>query len=840
MAIYLPTEIRDNIAVISGVPWAFGKFSAFSYDGLSIEEKLQKIQIAQTFFKDVVSQDLTGCIWLIQKEQSWSTELENIVASSPAENEVELSELSSAWLNTIQREGAQSQYEFVFAIELPLDNVFHQTVFARFNPFTSDGAQRWIRKLTSTSLSDRNLERFQRIFRELTANIDVVKLDTLEVMDFYQRHNYRGLQRPTLQNHEYPEKLTFLMPNAIEDHGKYLRLDNQEGSRYITFLTVALYPSQITTPGYDLLYDLQSQGLPVESQLWWRQRSYKDARAYAERKKKAAVSNRQHVGAVEQTSLMDDKTETKAEFLEEEIHSKSSPLNLVHLVFCVSAESGTEELDYYVKLLEGYLERKGITAHRSSSDQGAYYDSWCPHSNWSPMGYTFPMLPDRTGAIAIPGACDQLGDPTGLPKGILLTNGSIVRMNFSWGARVDSTSNLIVVGQAGSGKTHLADDIVRDTLLTTYSRGIYVDVKGEHNQWNDAPGLKGKVQYKFLDGYENPGILDPFSIVQHLDEDEELRNDDQEKHRLARAREIAYDMILQILDISGDQKSFARRNDILQALDKVSETENPSMYDVIGILENSSREEAREMGHYLNRVKDLPLGKLIFGQAIDGQRLDFPKTGLIILGIKNINLPEDGKQSTSHSERLSESCMIGISVLVEQFLIEGKQKGVFSFFVGDEGHFYMRSSAGRYQIERNFRLGRSMFCGNIICTQNPDDIPESLLNHVSQYICLGTKTDQQTLKAMEALGVSPENEEVFQELKRLGIEQSLQSLRGKLKERQFSVGYVRDLAQRVGLVKFITPQDHVRDFLKTRPDLLETKSPDNGDDLQAKGGVMQV
>ncbi|WP_028778719.1 ATP-binding protein [Shimazuella kribbensis] len=838
MAIYMPTEIRGNIAIIQGVPWAFGRFHTFSYDGLSVEEKLQKIREAQSIFKDVIVPDLTGSIWLVQKEQSWSTELENVTETSPTENQKELAQLTDSWLETIQQEGAQSQYEFIFAIELPVGDAFKQTVLSRYNPFSSDSVQRWLRKIISTSLDDQNMERFQRVFREQTANISVSELTTVEIMDFYQKHNYRGLKRPILAHQEYPENLNFLMPNPVEDHGKYIRIDHTEGERYLTFITVALYPSQIATPGYDLLYDLQSQGLPVEVQLWWRQKSFKDAKAFAERKKKAASANSQHVGEVQSITLMDEKTEAKAEFFEEEIHSKSSPLNKVHLVFCLTAEYGEEELEYYVKILEGYLEKKGITPHRSTSDQGAYYDAWVPQAKWSPIGFEFSMLPDRTGAIAIPGASDQLGDPTGLPKGMLLTNGSIVRLNFSWGARVDSTSNIVIVGQAGSGKTHLADDLVRDTLLTTHSRGIYVDVKGEHDQWHNAPGLEGKVQYKFLDGYDNPGILDPFSLIQHMD-DEELRENDQEKQRLARAREIAYDMILQILDISNDQQSFARRNDILQALDAVSKINDPSMSKVIDMLKKSSREEAREMGFYLERVKELPLGKLIFGEAKEENRLQFPKTGLIILGIKNITLPEDGKSSVSHSERLSESCMIGISVMVEQFLIEGKQKGVFSFFVGDEGHFYMRSNAGKYQIERNFRLGRSAFCGNIICTQNPDDIPESLLNHVSVYICLGTKTDQQTTKAMQALGVSLENEEVFQELKRLGIEQSLQSLRGKLGERQFSIGYVRDLAQRVGLVKFITPQKHVREFLKTRPDLLETHT-NQDDDSSSERGVIHV
>lgn len=830
MTIHLPTEIRDHIAVINGVPWGFGKLATFSYSGLSNEEKLQYIRKAESFFKDVVQPDLTGCLWLTRKEVPWKDELEEVVKASPLENQMELQQVTEAWLDTIESEGAQYQYEFMFGMEIPIHDSFRQSL-VRLNPLTSPKVQRWIRKWTSTSLNDVNLSRFKQIFREKTASFDVENCTSTEIMDFYQQHNYRGLPRPELsREHQLPQHYNFLMPNAIENCGKYIRLESDDGFRYVTFLTVSLYPSQITVPGFDLLYDLQSQKLPVEVQLWWRQKSYSDARNYSERKKKLAASNRQHMGEVQMDSNSDETIEMKAALMEAEVFDKSYPLNMVQLVFCLTAEHGEEELNYYVKMLERYLEHKGINPHRSTADQSEYYDAWCPAAKWSPVGYTFPMLPNRTGALAIPGASDELGDPTGLPKGTVLSNGSIFRLNFSWGARVDQASNVVVVGQTGSGKTHLADDLVRDTLLTTHSRGIYVDVKGEHNNWDQVPGLHGKVQYRLLDGYKNPGMLDPFFLVQRVDGEDEWEGDNvQEPHRLARAREIAYDMILQILDLGQDPHSFARRNDILNALHQVCDTFHPRMLKVIEVLEQAEEKATQEMGQYLRKMKELPLGSLIFGEWNDTTQLQFPQTGLIILGIKNIHLPERGQASVNPSEKVSEACMTGISVMVEQFLIEGKQKGVFSFFVGDEGYFYARSSAGGKQIERNFRLGRSAFCGNILCSQNPEDIPDPLLNHVSTYICLGTKTDQQTVRAMESLGVSIDNEEVFQELKRLGIEQSQKSLKGKLEDRQYSLGYVRDLAQRVGLIKFITPQSHVREFLRTRPDLFDQPKVEEDD-----------
>lgn len=841
MALYLPSEIRENIAVINGIPWGFGRFQAFPYDGLSVEEKLYHIKQAYSFFKNVVKPDLTGCVWLVRKEQSWNEEFAKIRKTCPEENKSEIAQLEDAWIQTFEKEGVQSQYEFIFAIELPIDNPLRQKL-AELNPFAADVFQRWIRRFTGVSLQGKSFEYLKHLFQKQTAPYSVEELTAEEIMDFYQKHNYRGLPRPNIKrgNIRRPSSLHFLMPNPIEDCGKYVRIDGAQGSRYVTFLVAALYPEEILAPGFDLLYDIQGLGIPVEVQLWWKQKGYKDAKLFVERKKKTAISNRQHNSEISHYSLADEDVQAQAEVMEREINSTKDPLNEVRLVFCVTAETGEEELDHYVKFLEKYLEDKGITPHQSAADQSAYYDAWCPHARWTPMGFSFPMFPGRSAALAIPGATDQLGDEAGLPKGIITTNGSIFRLDFSYGARSDQTSNIVIVGQSGSGKTHLADDVVRDTLLTLPGRGIYMDVKDEHNHWHKAPGLEGKVQYRVLDGYLNPGILDPFHLIQLVDTDELSEGIDAEEHRLSKAKEIAYDMILQTLGISAEQQNFARQNDVLEAVDLACRSGRPSMAAVVEELKNSPREEAQEMGSYLERIQSLPLGALIFGKVKEGEELQFPRTGLIILGIKNIKLPENNRQAMTISEKISEACMTGISVLVEQFLIEGKQKGVFSFFVGDEGYFYMKSRSGSHQIERNFRLGRSKFCGNIICTQNPSDIPYSLLNHVSTYICLGTKEDNETLEAMKALGVDLENRDVFEELKDLGTKQSLNALKQKIKEREFSEGYVRDLAGRVGRVKFITPQIHVREFFKTRPDFVQQHEKTEKDVSPTEQRVIRV
>jgi hypothetical protein len=161
---------------------------------------------------------------------------------------------------------------------------------------------------------------------------------------------------------------------------------------------------------------------------------------------------------------------------------------------------------------------------------------------------------------------------------------------------------------------------------------------------------------------------------------------------------------------------------------------------------------------------------------------------------------------------------IGKNLLCYEFLMQGKETGIFSFLYSDECYHDFEMEETRKDYEHITRKGRSSFCGIIFATQNPSDIPRSILNNTSTYICLGTKQRQETELALRELGIDPKNEEMAEELERLGSLQSKENLESEdYSERKYSLGYVRDIYDRTGLVQFITPEDEVRTFLNTNP-----------------------
>lgn len=785
--IFLPTEIRGNIAMIGGAPWGFGRFIPFSYDALSMKEKSFYHDRATQFFRQAVQSGNSGIIWMTRREQNWEKELADVVKNAPESMKEKLKALSEAWLDTIADEGAGSQYEFLCALELEdSEKKLGNLLKSFFN--------------RSPRLDDKLMRSSRLAFNRQTASYEIEPLTEAAVAEIYRNHNYLGLPMPKMNDAltklfawEQKDK-TFLMPNPIEDCGRYLRIDSDRGSRYVSFVTIALFPLQITAPGFDLFYEIAQLGLPVDAMISWHQKGYREAKNFATRKKKTAKANLKHISEVEDPSFHESESDLTGEEMEAEIMETKSPLNMVRMVFRASAED-PETLDEVCESLIEHLDGKGVTAHRFAADQAEYYDAWLPAPYWTPMGYKHPLLPDRTAALVMPGALDALGDPVGLPRGVLTSNGSIVRVHLPWGVQTDQSSLTVVDGQPGSGKTHLALEIASDTVMTTPSRGIFINPKGDHANLTDHPVFGDQVQQIFLNGQDNPGALDPFMLIEN-------------PHA---AKEVALDMIEQAL---GSQ-SIDMQNDILGACERVIERGNPSMAKVIEEMEQG-REKAQEAAQMLKRVKKLPLGRLIFDE---GTTIKFPETGLIDLQIRNLRLPDKGQEAKRFSQRISEAIMTGISVLVERFLMEGKDKGVFSFFIGDEIWVYMRSSTGEQQLDRIGRMGRSFNCGAIYITQNPSDLPGYIRNQASTYICLGTKDKEETKIAMEALGVDGDNETVRQTLLRLGIEQSDKAKDGKAEERKFSRGYMRDLSKRVGLVKFITPQQDMRQFLKTRPEL---------------------
>ena len=807
MTIFLPTEIRENIAIINKVPWGFFRFKESPWDCLSVKEKLFKVSGLSGLFTSLVKPGYKFSIYKVRRKKDWEKELDKVKKAAPNETKVALEKTVNAWKQYIQVNDLDHEYETILAVQLSHKlNMIHYISditgipYEKIHPFSAD------------VLNDRNFLQLKKECQSLINGYPLKPMTTEEVIEFYRNYNYQGMEKPPIDEelyYQYPwdtTDYTWLMPNPFEDEDKFIRIDGPQEARYIAFYAVALLPSKIVTPGFDFFTEIESLGIPVEAQLRCEIISSQSARQFVERKRRAARQNSQHMMEAGNESVDDYRTEESAEKMLLESKRAAKGLNKVQIFFSVSAHN-PEELEEYCEVLKRYFEQKDVTAKRLIADQMEAYENWLPSSRWSVMGYQLRIFPNRSAAITLPGMTEICGDQTGLPKGIMQRNGRIFRYFLPTGNINDTASVLVIVGPTGSGKTHLAYDIIRDILLTIPARGIAMDPKDEKKGIaQNFPGYEN-IQEITVDGNEYPGVFDPFRV---------LRRD------LERAKEKAIAIIQKVTNFYDVE----HENIIVKAVDKVGfkaqsdPNYHPLMIDVVEELKQMGDRRAEDIAFKLERISRLSHGKLILGDpnAPGAKKLQMPQTGFIVIRIAGLNLPDKGQEAVDLDQRVSQAVNIGKNLLCYEFLMQGKETGIFSFLYSDECYHDFEMEETRKDYEHITRKGRSSFCGIIFATQNPSDIPRSILNNTSTYICLGTKQRQETELALRELGIDPKNEEMAEELERLGSLQSKENLESEdYSERKYSLGYVRDIYDRTGLVQFITPEDEVRTFLNTNP-----------------------
>lgn len=780
---------------------------------------------------------------MLRKNYDWADEFAKVIRSSPEKHRESLRKSSEAWIQKIYEEGGQSQYEYIVAGEIPRQ----LKGWGTFRHMLTRQTPIQLPDVFGGSLSDRKFSHYLDIFGQKTAQYGIKPINEVDICRFYMQHNHRGLPMPDLNKFIKPGKLkgdlAWLQPNRVTPitskdgrFGPHVRLTSAHGVRYVSFMTVSLQPMSVAYPGTDLFHSIQGTGLPVEAFARILYKGPSDAKAFAEKQRKAAESNVHHSAQINQDSQHDYESVKSANAQESEAHSRNFGMNYVRIVFSMTATHPAELDDYCNAFMTWLSDVKGIKADRFAGDQGEYYDCWMPAPHWSAVGYQHEMFPDRTAAYLTPGAADALGDDTGMPVGFLESNGSVVRIDFPRGAEINQGSNMIIVGPTGSGKTHLASEIIEKTKLTTPSRGLIADQKNEHRKWAEEKFGLSENQYYSIDGYMNPGVFDPFHLIQRVDDEYLSAEYHVEEYKIRRQETLAYQLIETIQGISDtDPMRFKWENAVKQAIRRTIDQGDASMAGALEQLLQVEEPEIQDFAQSLEGKSHSPKGQLIFGRPQPGKEIRFPEEGIIVLGVNaKLDLPRKGQKAVNDEQRMSLAVLAGFNTLTEQFLLEGKEMGVFSWLFQDDAKNFNNNEMMEEISDHIFRLGRSKFCGVIMATQNPSDPPRELLQQTSIYICMGARTEEEADIAMKDLGMDLSNDEIRLQLRELGREQAEEGQDPEeLQDRTFSRGYLRDLSGRAGLVRFVTPEKERREFLKTsqkrkREEILEKEDSDDG------------
>ena len=792
----MPTRIEGNLAWIGQRPWAFYKLVPYSYEPLSDAEKEAQFVQAERFFRHIQEADYHVYMWVVRRRFDWQKYLHDLAESAEPRFREAAHEVTGYWARTIYGSHALPDYDTIIALELPLPIARKY----RFLTQTFGIPTRWVEQMMG--LGGKSIFREERegarirernLSNRINDLVPAVPLEPAEIADFYRHHFWRGFNMKGL-----PEKLrrvwpkgeqdyTWLSEGLVIDRLRHVELVQGEEKRYVAFVSMASVPDELMIPGHELFYRMIAQRFPVESMIRWKHIAPKQAMRIVQRKKLDVKDAAGHVAEVDDVPLSVLEKQEAATALELHMQHTRPPLLESRVTFCVEAES-EEELNDYTETIIDILDDFGFVGARPTGEQVQLFEGWLPSSQWTGYGYRLQLLPQVAGAITMPGASSILGDPNGIPVGFS-GRGSVVKLDLARGPQMNKSASVVVTGTLGSGKSFTLNTLLYYAALIWGARIFIVDPKGERSHWpGSLPGLEDQIRLLVLDGRKNPGALDPFRLM-----------DDK-----GSAAEIAVSILSQLLQTKNREEELI----LLEAAKQTRQSKNPSMAELLRVIQELP--DDKSVGKWLQQVADLPLGQLIFGEWKSDQS-PLPDSGMVILQLANLTLPQDGKKAENLRERASVAVMTATAILAESFILHGK--GGFRLAALDEAWTWLRSAEGKALADRLERAGRSSNAGIWISTQNPSDVSHDLLNNVSSYICLGTNSDKETELAISALGLQPTDElrKMLQVRVSMGQDED-----GR--ERTSGRGFLRDLDGRAGYLEFYTPHPLLRQIFNTTPE----------------------
>lgn len=255
----------------------------------------------------------------------------------------------------------------------------------------------------------------------------------------------------------------------------------------------------------------------------------------------------------------------------------------------------------------------------------------------------------------------------------------------------------IITGRPGSGKSFFAlglaamSSIIGKTTVVIDPKGDFLsllsikDEIGNLQVWNLTEG-----------GRKTAGLLDPFYMAP----------DEGDKLSLA----------LTVIDIFVGGLSDTQVTVISPILKDVVKDPHPSLSKVVDELRGSQKTEAKNLGAKLDLIKQMNYSKLCFSESKRKKMINF-NSGLTIITLAGMTLPEDAKSAESTQDRLA----LGIIYLLTDFvrrIMENDDSPNPKTLIIDEAWAIMASKHGANIIKSVSLLGRSKGLALILATQN--------------------------------------------------------------------------------------------------------------------------
>lgn len=562
------------------------------------------------------------------------------------------------------------------------------------------------------------------------------------------------------------------MDGWVEHRGRALRIESELGVSWQAQLVVGALPERADFPGprVELMFapaeslpfgidlSLNARFLPNELALRIARRRIQDA---------DQILRAESDGEQGATDLGYRRTQEARDLLSYLQSASRPPLLRGTLAIAIAARS-EEELERRVEMCRrAYGE---ISLHRPLGDQLQLFCQHLPGQRTRVAGYDDTLTAEQVAAM-MPTASHEAGSATGFYLGHTLS-ASVrpVRLHLREGSESDRNTTILSVGALGSGKTTLDQKLKYEGFLLG-ARIVDCDPKGDH-RFHLLEQVAPHVETITL----RPeaalrGVLDPLRVApSHLRQD----------------TAVSF-----LRDLLPPRAEPAWETAVVGAVDRVlRRARDPTCLEVVHALREGDETDA-QVAKTLAVYARSGLTQLGFADpavklAPVGHRQ------VTYLRIRDLPSAQPGVPRSEHSqsERVGEQLVRLIAMFALHLM--GTERERLKLFSFDEGWRLLKDPVGRALLLSLQRMGRSELAVPIISTQLVTDTllgeRESLENLLGATFVFGMRSDAEARRALELLGLDPEDRALRQTLLELDAGRCLfRDHRGRIEAIQVDV-----------------------------------------------------
>jgi hypothetical protein len=621
------------------------------------------------------------------------------------------------------------------------------------------------RRLLKASALERARVRADRAHARLADYLQARPASGAELQWLVRRAFCRGLGEPAIDGLHEPRALIFerngeallaplegdvlrWMDGWVEHRGRALRIESELGVSWQAQLVLGALPERADFPGaraelmfappeslpFGIDLSLNARFLPNDLALRIARRRIQDA---------DQIMRAESDGEQGASDLGYRRTLQARDLLAYLQSSSRPPLLRATLAIAVGAR-GEQELEERVEMCRrAYGE---VRLHRPLGDQLQLFCQHLPAQRTRVAGYDDTLTAEQVAAM-MPTASHEAGSASGFYLGHTLSGSARpVRLHLREGSESDRNATILSVGALGSGKTTLDQKLKYEGFLLG-ARVIDCDPKGDHRFHRLAEVAPHVESITLRPDPALRGVLDPLRVAPaHLRQD----------------TAVSF-----LRDLLPGRAEPAWETAVVGAVDRVlRRAREPTCLAVVQALSEGDAIDA-QVAKTLAVYARSGLTQLGFADP----QVKLPPVGsrqVTYLRVRDLPSAQPGVPRSEHSlsERVGEQLVRLIAMFAMHLLgAERERLKIFSF---DEGWRLLQDPIGRGLLMSLQRMGRSELAVPIISTQLVTDTllgeRESLENLLGATFVFGMRSDGEARRALELLGLDPEDRRMRQTL----------------------------------------------------------------------------